>query len=51
MRWFKFKEAIPEALLDLNLLGSIKLEDIYIKSVTFTCNDLTYIMTSHDYIS
>lgn len=36
MRWFKFKEAIPEALLDLNLLGSIKLEDIYIKSVTFT---------------
>lgn len=36
MRWFKFKRAIPEALLDLNLLGSIKLEDIYIKSVTFT---------------
>lgn len=26
MRWFKFKEAIPEALLDLNLLGSIKLD-------------------------
>lgn len=34
MRWFKFKEA--EALLDLNLLGSIKLEDTYIKSVTIT---------------